>query len=408
MKIAVLSIGNELLNGSTTNTNLSMIGRELAAIGCPLEREACVPDCISEIKVTLDSLLEESEVVITVGGLGPTSDDLTRDAVADYLEIDLMENSSVKEKLVEFWKTRKTEPMPESILKQAQVPDGGIVLENKQGSAPGIHLPIEGGDKHIFFLPGPPNEAAQVFADSVLPFVKEQLKEKTYSECIFAAGAAESNVEGLVAPLLAGAPGVSVAYCASPETVRVVISGKDSAEISSKSAEVRAALKELALRPGCSSVQEELSILLKEKNMKMAVAESCTGGKIAASLTEIPGASEILSGALVLYSDEWKQKLLDIKAETLEKHGAVSAECAKEMVESLCSKYGAQAGIAVTGIAGPSGATADKPVGLVFISTSFGYKTVVNQYNFPGCREMVRRRSAATALNQLRKQILGC
>jgi nicotinamide-nucleotide amidase len=169
---------------------------------------------------------------------------------------------------------------------------------------------------------------------------------------------------------------------------------------------IRKELKEFLLSPGARSIAEDIYFLLKKRKYKLALAESCTGGMIAAAITDIPGSSAVFSGSAVVYSNAWKEKLLGVRKATLEKCGEVSSQCAGEMVDKVCGKYAADAGIAVTGIAGPAGGTELKPVGLVFIATRYGGKTIVRQYNFPGTRDMVRRRSVSSALNQLRRQII--
>jgi nicotinamide-nucleotide amidase len=214
-------------------------------------------------------------------------------------------------------------------------------------------------------------------------------------------------IEEKAAPLVLSEPELSIAYCASPESIKVFLSSKNAKLVAEKMKGIKEALKEFLLSPGSSSIAEDIYFLLKKRKYKLGIAESCTGGMIAAAMTDIPGSSEIFSGSAVVYSNQWKVKVLGVGKITLEKYGAVSSQCAEEMADNVCIKYNADAAIAVTGIAGPAGGTKLKPVGLVFIATRYERKTVVEQYKFTGTRDMVRRRAVSSALNQLRRQIMG-
>ncbi|MFA6566929.1 MAG: nicotinamide-nucleotide amidohydrolase family protein, partial [Victivallales bacterium] len=249
-------------------------------------------------------------------------------------------------------------------------------------------------------------EMTPMLEEFVVPYLKSVSKDRLYTELIYVSGIPESCVEEKAAPLVSSEPGLSIAYCASPESIKVFLSGKDKGSVSRKMKLIKKELGEFLLSPGAGSIAEDICFLLKKRKYKLALAESCTGGMIAAAITDVPGASEIFSGSAVVYSNEWKAKVLGIGKTVFEKYGAVSSQCAGEMADNVCVKYNADAGIAVTGIAGPAGGTVLKPVGLVFIATRCDGKTVVRQYNFPGTRDMVRRRAVSSALNQLRRQIL--
>jgi nicotinamide-nucleotide amidase len=406
MKISLLCIGDELLRGSTVNTNLAKIGQSLGTVSLFPVMEMAVKDAEESIVDALDILFARSDIIISTGGLGPTSDDVTKTVVAEYFGLKLEEDAKVAEKIISFWSVRRLGKMPPSVLNQALVPEGAQILENRTGTAPGLIVKDPKSAKTIIMLPGPPHEMTPMFEEFVLPYVKSVSKDKLYTEVIYLSGLGESSVEEKAAPLVSSFPELSIAYCASPESIKVFLSGKKAKLVTRKMKEIKEALKEFLLSPGSRSIAEEIYFLLKNRKYKLALAESCTGGMIAAAITDVPGSSEIFSGSAVVYSNDWKMKVLGIKKTTLEKYGAVSSQCAGEMVDNVCVKYDADAGIAVTGIAGPAGGTELKPVGLVFIASRYAGKTAVRQYNFPGTRDMVRRRTVSSALNQLRRQIL--
>jgi nicotinamide-nucleotide amidase len=406
MKISVLCIGDELLRGSTTNTNLAKIGQSLGAVALFPVMEMAVKDTGESIIDALDVLYARSDIIISTGGLGPTSDDVTKTVVAEYFSLKLNNNAEIAEKIKSFWSVRRLGKMPPSVLNQALVPEGAQVLENRTGTAPGLIVKNAKSGKTIIMLPGPPHEMTPMLEEFVVPYLKSVSKDRLYTELIYVSGLPESSVEEKVAPLISSESGLSIAYCASPESIKVFLSGKNKGNVGNKMKLIRKELKEFLLSPGARSIAEDIYFLLKKRKYKLALAESCTGGMIAAAITDIPGSSAVFSGSAGVYSNAWKEKLLGVRKATLEKCGAVSSQCAGEMVDKVCGKYAADAGIAVTGIAGPAGGTELKPVGLVFIATRYGGKTIVRQYNFPGTRDMVRRRSVSSALNQLRRQII--
>lgn len=410
MKIAILCIGDELLRGSTVNQNLALIGQELRTIALIPELELTVPDDREAIFRALDFILPEFNIIITTGGLGPTADDITKPAVADYLGLKLAENTQIASSLKRYLNLGKIGNFPQKIMNQALVPEGATVLANRVGTAPGLHikytLKSNEENKNIFMLPGPPYEAIPIFREFVIPYLKSAIRKEIHTEVIYSAGIPESILEERLSPLMSGSPEISIAYCASPENVKVFLSGTDKDSVKNKSEQLKSLLKESALSSGFCSVAEELSAILKNLGLRISIAESCTGGMLAGAITDLPGASDILDGSIVAYSNRWKMNLLGVRKETLKNYGAVSGECAKKMVDNLCSKYGTDVGIALTGIAGPGGVSPQKPAGLVFIATKYKENSIVKNYNFPGNREMVRRRAVTTALNQLRKQIL--
>ncbi len=407
MKISILCVGDELLRGSTTNTNLAKIGQLLGAAALFPVMEMSVKDAGESIIDGLGVLLPRSDVVISTGGLGPTSDDVTKTVVAGYFGLKLEKNAKVADRIKSFWSARRLGKMPSSVLNQALVPQGAQILENRTGTAPGLVVKNVKSGKTVIMLPGPPHEMTPMFEEFVVPYLKLVSRDRLYTEVIYVSGIPESCVEEKAAPLVSSGSGLSIAYCASPESIKVFLSGRKAGAVAEKMREIKKTLGENLLLPGAKSIAEDIYLLLKKRKYKLALAESCTGGMIAAAVTEIPGSSEVFSGSAVVYSNDWKEKVLGVAKTTLEKYGSVSSRCAVEMADNVCVEYGADAGIAVTGIAGPGGGTELKPVGLVFIATRYVGKTVVEQYKFPGTRDMVRRRAVSSALNQLRRQILN-
>jgi nicotinamide-nucleotide amidase len=408
MRISLVAIGDELLKGATINTNSGFIGQELLAIGIYPDRCLTIRDDGKSIKEALDFLLPDSDIIITSGGLGPTADDISRDMVAEYLNLGMHEDAEVKEKLLERWHRLKGEDkIPENNLCQTMVPDGAEVIDNPVGTAPGLFIPVPGEDKkYVIMLPGPPSELNPMVTGFLVPRVRELLDTVLHSSVIYVAGIAESELEQRMQPLIRGIDSLSVAYCAAPEAVRVFLTSEDEALIRQKTVEVKELFGKYVLTDGSESLAEDVSKLLKEQNLRIATAESCTGGMIASIITKLAGSSQIFPGSIISYSNEIKHQLLKVKDETLEKYGAVSAECVEEMLEGIKINFGTETGIAVSGIAGPDGGTKEKPVGTVFIGIYLNGKRRIETFRFPGNRQSVRKRTVAKALQILRLMLL--
>ncbi|MBN1865260.1 MAG: nicotinamide-nucleotide amidohydrolase family protein [Victivallales bacterium] len=402
LDIRVVCIGNELLKGFTVNTNLADIGRMLTGEGLLIKESLTISDSPEEIVQKLDMILKSGcDVVVTTGGLGPTKDDLTKKAVADYFSLPMVEDAGVRRHIEGYWTARNC-PMPESVLVQALVPKGAVCFRNEVGTAPGMVVEVgDGRTPCVILLPGPPAEMIPMFRDEVLPYIAELSFGRTITETICISGIPESIVESRAVEALKEISTISLAYCASIENVKIYISSKDPEGIAVSKRLLKRVFKGNILPVGVSSPAEHVARLFMRKGISVSFAESCTGGMVAAALTGIPGASRIFKGSIVAYSNEWKKLLLDIPGYLLDVHGAVSAECAGGMVEALCRKFGSDAGVAITGVAGPSGGTAAKPVGLVYIAARLGGRGVVREYRFPGGRERVRMRSVSAVFNLL-------
>ncbi len=413
MDLSLICIGDELLKGATVNTNAAYIGERLLGIGVIPKFILTVPDAREPLLAALDYALSKTDFVISTGGLGPTADDITKEVVAEKFGRPLHEDGETAVSLRRYWESLKRGAMPSRILNQALVPKDAEVIKNRNGTAPGLHLsgdPLkDGSTKHIILLPGPPAELRPMFKDQVLPIIQSQSKTPLHAELLHVVGLGESTVEDRMTPVIEGVSKLSVAYCASPELVRVFLTSPDRELLHRKTREVMALFEGELLSEGVSSLPQELFVQLKRRNLSFASAESCTGGIIGQSITELPGSSAVYKGGVVAYSNEVKKAALGVDPALFEPGGpgAVSADCAAAMVEGVCAKLGADAGVATTGIAGPDGGTPAKPVGLVFIASRFDGATIVRERHFRGGREQIRHRAAAAAFNLLRRQMLG-
>lgn len=407
MQIWVICIGNEILRGHTLNTNLAFIGNVLIQEGYEVTRECTIPDEEAVIAELLRESLGRADLVITVGGLGPTSDDMTRTVAADVLDMPLRFDSEVLERIHAFLDQRKVSVPSDALRRQAMVPQGAVVLANENGTAPGLWSDVDG--HALVMLPGPPRELKPIFREHVLPRVRRTWPPELATRRCQVCGLGESSAAERVEPILEAFPGVRPAYCARPGELTLTLTAPTARQeqLDEAFALVRGRLGSHVLPLDCANVAQAVGKLLTDRGRQLATAESCTGGAIAKAITDVPGASTFFGGSFVTYANEWKESCLGVRPATLDKHGAVSRETAEEMLEGLLAKDDIDAGIVVTGIAGPSGGTPEKPVGLVFVGTGVGANRRVERCLFPGNRESVRLRTVAVALNQLRQDLLA-
>lgn len=406
MNLEVICIGDELLIGHTVNTNLAFIGEQLAGIGHRVAREVCIPDTLTGISAAVSEASVRADVVITVGGLGPTSDDMTRDAVASATGLEL-EYRADAHAAIRHWLGERSVRVPEEAMRrQAQVPRGGERLPNTNGTAPGLWL--DSGTTIVVCLPGPPGELCPMVENEVLPRLKQRFPPSVLIRTLPTAGIPESVLSRqLEAELGDRYPHVQPAYCAGPNRVDVRLTApvEHAAQLDAAEAVARKTLADGVLPGDARNLPEAAGVLLRERSWTLAVAESCTGGAIAKAITDVPGASEYFLGGLVSYSNAWKQAWLQVPEETLQTHGAVSPETAEAMLDGLRRVTGCDAGVCVTGIAGPGGGSPDKPVGLVYVGTCVEGENRVAKQIFPGNRDAVRQRTVIVALDQLRRHI---
>lgn len=403
MKIAILNTGNELLRGTTVNTNLSFIGRELASIGEEADCSITVPDGPDDMRRALEVLFTTHDLVIVTGGLGPTSDDLTREVVCELLRQPLREDPALRQMLDAYWLERHPgSPAPAFYLRQGLVPVNGRVMKNSNGTASGLWVPGECQGRKVYaaMLPGPPLELEPMVRHELIPLLIEHRDKTVFTDKFLLANTAELAAQDYVESIMPSY--LRVAYCASVEGTRVFLSGEDEGKTREFGLEVRRHFGHAVVAAPHLDLIDEIAEKLIALNCKLATAESCTGGMIGAAFTDLPGISAIYEGGVISYSNEVKHRELGVPLELLGKYGAVSAECARAMVEGVCRKFNACAGLSATGIAGPDGGTAEKPVGLVYVGAMFNGKVEVRELRMRGSRELIRRRTVAQALNLLR------
>ena len=408
VRIELINTGSELLLGFTVNAHLNYIARKLGEIGLRLERQITVSDSRPELRNCIAEALARCDVVLVTGGLGPTADDVTREAVAELLGKKLVRDKAVADAIAERFKRRGIVGMPESVNTQSLVPVGARVLSNRNGTAPGLAMEHDG--KLVVLLPGPPRELKPMFEEFVLPMLRQRCGAQAIFDCrtFKVVGLPESIVEEKVAPALADMRDVELGYCARPGEVEVRIITLQQAQADEAERRIRGALGEYIYGTGSDARLEETVVkMLAAARKTIATAESCTGGMIANRITNVSGSSEVFLNGWVTYSNESKLKQLGVRAETLKKFGAVSEEVAREMAESARAHSGADYAVSATGIAGPTGGTTEKPVGLVFIGMATPQRTVVQQHTLMFDRETFKFFVSQYALDMVRRSIKG-
>ena len=410
MIVELICVGTELLLGNIVNTNAAFLAEQCAALGLSCFYQTVVGDNQKRLCETIEKALERSDVLILSGGLGPTQDDITRDMVAKVLGKELILDEHSKARIQDFFAGRG-HSITENNWRQAYKPEGAIVIDNENGTAPGLILSHEG--KHVFLLPGPPNELKPMFTNQMMPYLQRLEEAVIFSVTVKLCGIGESQAETEILDLLEGQTNPTIAPYAKTGEVHFRVTAKASSEEEAKVL-VEPVVEELKKRFGSRvyTTREEITLeqvvvdLLKERGWKLATAESCTGGMAAARLTGVAGVSSVFETGLVTYANKTKMALLGVKEDTLSAFGAVSRETARQMAEGLAERTGAEVTLSVTGIAGPDGGTAEKPVGLVYIGCRVKDKTTVRECRFGGSREKIRESSVAAALTLVRSCIL--
>lgn len=415
MQAEIITTGTELLCGKILNTNQQWLCSRLFNAGIRVTRQTAVPDDAVCISRAVEEALDRVNIVLTTGGLGPTSDDLTREAIAALFNKQLVLDEPAFENIVQFFGKRGRRA-PVSTRVQAMVPEGALVLQNRNGTAPGLVLrePWKDGKTiTLALLPGPPRELRPIF-EKLESLLLEGLDpdEKILHRTYRSIGIGESYVEELLKKPLASfvADGLEIGYCAhaSAVDVRLSVQGYCNREhLEAAGKVVEKILGNAIFSPDDFGIEKVVIDLLKENGLTIATAESCTGGFVADLLTNVPGASEVFLGGFVTYSNESKVSQLKVLEETLQIHGAVSEPTAREMAEGTRKALEANIGIALTGIAGPSGGSAEKPVGTVFIACSTSRGTTCSQHLLPYDRRSFKEAAARHALNAVRLAMLS-
>lgn len=402
IKITLITIGNEILLGKTVNTNLAFIGTQLSNNGFVLTRELTIPDDQPSIISTLNELWAKSDTVITTGGLGPTRDDITKKSIAEFFQTHLEFREDVWNDIKLLYR-RKNKPIPEIVKTQAQVPQGFNVIRNSVGTAPGMHFQTE--EKNFFALPGVPYEMKPMVTEYILPFLRKKYGPKEfYCKTIRTIGILEAEISQLLDDIKS-TPNTNIAFLPKLGLVDIRIYGNKKDEFQKIISKIKERLSEHIYGYDDDTVVGLCHEKLMHSGKKLAVAESCTGGLIQNLFTNNQGSSNYLEGGVVSYSNDAKMKLLGVKESTLRKFGAVSKETVKEMLEGVRALFDVDYAIAVSGIAGPTGGTREKPVGLVYIGVNIEGKLLVKRFNFSGDRLQIKKQSAENAIYLLLKSI---
>lgn len=408
----ILCVGTEILIGDIVNTNAAFISKRLAELGFNQYYQSVVGDNPERLKGSIKESLSRCDLLILTGGLGPTYDDLTKETAAEVLGKKLVLHQDSLDRIKAFFDGRH-QIMPETNVKQAMIPDDGVVFANDNGTAPGMAAVDEENGKIVILLPGPPRELIPMFDLKVMPFLRKYSKVTLVSKNINIVGLGESAVEILLREHMKTALNPTIApYCKEGECRLRVTARASSIEEGEKLCDEEIErIRQTEVGPYIYGIDTDLPTALLETlrkygNATLATAESCTGGLISKLITDIPGSSDVFLGGAVTYSNQLKMDFLGVKEETLEKYGAVSPECAVEMAQGIRNRCNASVGVSVTGIAGPGGGTPEKPVGLVYTAVDTAKGTVVRQLNFNGSREHIRNLTANQVISLILRQFI--
>jgi nicotinamide-nucleotide amidase len=409
-RAAVLSTGDELTTGRIVDTNSSWIADKLFELGIEVVAVLAVGDHQDRLVWAWRRGLELADLVVSTGGIGPTADDLTSEAVAEALEVPLVEDAESAARIRQMFAALGRE-MPLNNLKQALLPRGASIIPNALGTAPGYRA--EHAGKHLVVLPGVPREMKPMMEEIVLPWLARlRGGDEVYLSRTFQTfGLAESGLDEMVAGAVDPAEG-RVSFRASfPEvSLRVLVHGRPAeaaARIEVLAARIRERIGPFVYGEGATTMEEVVGRMLRERGLTVALAESCTGGLVAHRLTNVPGSSDYLRGAVVAYANTAKEGLLGVRPETLAVHGAVSEETAAEMAAGAQRTFAADLGVSTTGIAGPTGGTPEKPVGTVCLGLASEAGVVTRRYQLWGTRDWVKLLASQVALDWIRRHALG-
>ena len=411
MRTIVINTGTELLLGDVLNSHLSFIAREIFPLGLRIDRQLAVPDG-SAIRAALAESSEQADIIFVTGGLGPTTDDITREITAEFLGLEMQHDAAVMAAIASR-AARRGFRLTDRTSRQAEVPRGAIVLPNENGSAPGLYLAANAApvkrSPHLFLLPGPPRELQPMFRSSVLPILREIVPPESATDrrTYRIAGMGESLVEEAIGERLLEITGIELGYCARPGEVDLRIIGERSA-LDRAEAIVTAGLGASIFSSDGRSLEEVVVKLLTDRKQTLAVAESCTGGFLAHRITNVPGASAVFLAGYVTYANEAKEGMLGVDPPLISAHGAVSEDVARAMAEGARRQANATFALATTGIAGPGGGTDEKPVGTVFVALAAeGAATQVRGFRFPDDRPTFKELTTQAALEMLRRSLLA-
>lgn len=410
MTVEIICVGTELLLGNIVNTNAAYLAEQCAGLGLSCYYQSVVGDNKERLADVVRTAIGRSDIILFSGGLGPTQDDLTKETVAEVFGRKQVLHEESKERIREYFERRGLE-LTENNWKQAYIPEESIVLNNENGTAPGVI--IEGGQACAILLPGPPNELKPMFEQSVKPYLLQKQPGVIYSRVVKICGVGESKVETQIQDLIDGQDNPTIAPYAKTGEVHLRVTAKAEDEKTAKKL-IKPVVRELKARFGNNvyttdadvNLEQAVVELLIGNDLTVSTAESCTGGMLAARLINVPGVSDSFKSGYITYANKAKKKILGVKKATLAKYGAVSEETVREMVEGVVRVAKTDVGVAVTGIAGPDGGTKEKPVGLVYIACHVCGVTTVKELHLSGNRGKIRENTVAQALILMRKCIL--
>lgn len=411
MKAEIIAIGSELLTPFRQDTNSLYLTDQLERLGIAVIQKTIVGDDRERLKQAFAEAIKRAELVIGIGGLGPTEDDRTREAVAELLGRKLERNEEVVALLEGRFRARGKR-MPEVNLRQAMVPQGADWLPNDNGTAPGLWLTTE-ENRLVLLLPGPPQELKPMFEEHCLPRLRQRgLKHAFASKVFKVVGLAESEIEEKIAPLYRQYANPETTLLAIPGQVEIHLraTGSDTSEalrrVEELGGRLEEALGEHIFSRGPESLEQVVGLYLMMRGATLAVAESCTGGLFAQRMTSVPGSSHYFLGGVVCYSDRLKKELAGVSETLLKRKGAVSAEVSEALAKGVRRRAGAALGVGITGIAGPEGGTPDKPVGTVFIALADAHRMKNERHRFLGDRERIRWQATQAALDLVRRKLM--
>jgi len=406
----IIAIGSELLTPRFKDTNSLYLTEQLNAIGIPVVMKTIAGDDEKYLEDAVRHSLARTPILITIGGLGPTEDDVTRKVVGRVLQRQLVLNDEILAKLQRRFKARGME-MPANNARQALVLAGSDILENKNGTAPGLWITTE--KNHVILLPGPPSELKPLFEASCMPRLHDMAGGMALARCVFrTAGLAESILDARIAPIYTKYKNPETTVLAKPGQVEVRLTahGKNREEaerlLKELGDQIDQELGDSIFARTEQSLEEVVGTYLAMKNATISTAESCTGGMVAERLTNVPGSSRYFMSGVICYSNESKMELAGIPPLLLEMQGAVSLEVARGLAEGIRARANTTIGVGVTGIAGPAGGSPEKPVGTVYIAVATPTETEHRQFLFPGDRERVRWQASQAALDMVRRAVL--
>lgn len=410
MTVELISVGTEILLGNIVNTNAAFLSEQCAALGLSCYHQSVVGDNEERLLEAVRQALSRSDILILSGGLGPTKDDLTKEVTAKAFGKELYEDEHTKKRIEEYFRRVHSDQVTPNNWKQALVPEGAKVIDNHNGTAPGLILEENG--KIAILLPGPPNEIVPMFERDVAPYLNRLQPEGIYSKMVKISSIGESKAETMIADLMEAQTNPTIAPYAKTGEVHLRVTAKAASEDEAEEL-IAPVIEELFARFGDKiyTTEEEVTLeaavvkLLEEQKMTVTTAESCTGGLLAGRIMNVAGASNVYREGYITYSSDAKERLLGVKRETLMEYGAVSRQTACEMAEGAARAAGADAALSVTGIAGPGGGTKDKPVGLVYVGCYVKGHVCAEEFHFTGNRDKNREFAVARALTFLREEL---